>query len=47
MHYPTTLNEKLFASKLDSWYNWYLTKDGVDQYAINSLISQNIKRKMC
>ena len=24
----TTPNEKLFASKLSSWYTWYLTKDG-------------------
>ena len=37
MHNFTTQNEKLFAVKLDSWYNWYLTKDGVGHYAINSL----------
>ena len=24
IHDSTTPNEKLFASKLDSWYNWYL-----------------------
>ena len=34
----TTLNEKLFAGRLDSWYNWYLTKDGIGHYAINSLL---------
>ena len=34
----TTLNEKLFASKLSSWYTWYLAKDGVAHYASNSLL---------
>ena len=34
----TTSHEKLFAGKLDSWYNWYLTKDGIGHYAINSLL---------
>ena len=38
MHYTTTLNEKLFAGKLNNWYQWYLSKDGVDHYAINSLL---------
>ena len=38
MHNSTTPNEKPFASNLDSWYNWYLTKDGIGQYAINSLL---------
>ena len=30
--------KKLFASKLDSWYAWYLSKDGIGHYAINSLL---------
>ena len=38
MDNSTTPNEKIFAGKLDSWYNWYLTKDGVGHYAINSLL---------
>ena len=35
MHNSTTWKEKLFASKLDSWYKWYLSKDGIGYYAIN------------
>ena len=38
MHHFTTLNEKLFARTLSSWYPWYLTKDGINHYAINSPI---------
>ena len=38
MHNSTTPNKKLFASKLSSWYTWYLTKDWVNHYAINSLL---------
>ena len=38
MHNSTTPNEKLFAGKLRSWYYWYLTKDGIGHYAINSLL---------
>ena len=29
---------KLVASKLDQWYNWYLSRDGIGHSAINSLI---------
>ena len=47
MHNSTALNEKPFAGKLGSWHNWYLTKDGVGHYAINSLISENVKREIC
>ena len=44
MHNTTTCNEKLFAGKHDSWYNWYLSKDGISNYAINSLlIFENFK----
>ena len=38
MHNKTTWNEKNFASKIDSWYLSYLSKDGVGQYTINSLL---------
>ena len=27
MHDKTTWKEKLFASKLDNYYHWYLSKD--------------------
>ena len=45
MHNSTTTNEKLFASKLDSWYNWYLTNNGIGHYAINSLLYLRMLRK--
>ena len=38
MHNITTWNEKLFVGKLSNWYQWYLSKDGVSHYAINSLL---------
>ena len=38
MHNKTIWNEKLFAGKLDNWYHWHLSKDGVGHYAINSLL---------
>ena len=47
MHNFMTPNEELFASTLSSWYNWYLTKAGINHYAINSLIPEHIKRKIC
>ena len=37
MHNKTTWNEKLFASKLNQWYNC-LSKDGIGHYVINSLL---------
>ena len=37
MH-KTTWNEKLFVGKLNNWYQYYLSKDGVEHYAINSLL---------
>ena len=30
--------KKIFASKLNHLYHWYLSKDGVGHYAINSLL---------
>ena len=38
MHNTTIWNEKLFSSKLNVWYNWYLSKNGISNYAINSLL---------
>ena len=37
MHNTTAWNEKLFWGKLNNWYQWCLSKDGVEHYAINSL----------
>ena len=42
MHNKTTWNEKLFASKLN---HWYLSKNGVDHYTINSLLFLTITRE--
>ena len=47
MHNLTPPNERLFAGKLSSWYNWYLTKDGVNLYAINSLLYLRTIREKC
>ena len=49
MHNIITPNEILFASKLCSSFTWYLTKDGVNHYAINTLLylrtlTENVKR---
>ena len=38
MHNTTTWNETLFASKLDSWYNYYLSNNGIGHHATNSLL---------
>ena len=38
MHNKTTWNEKPFVGKLNNWYQWYLSKDGIVHYAINSLL---------
>ena len=38
MHNITTQNEKLFTGKLSSSFTWYLTKEGVNHYAINTLL---------
>ena len=43
MYNTTTWNEKLFVGKLNAWYNWYLSKNGISNYAINSLIFENTK----
>ena len=38
LHNQTTLNEKLFAAKIEDWYHWYLSEKGVGHYAINSML---------
>ena len=38
MHNKTTWDEKLFVGKVSDWYQWYLIKEGVQNYAINSLL---------
>ena len=45
MHNFTTPNEKLFAGKLSSRYTCYLTKDGINHYAINSLLYLRMLRE--
>ena len=48
IHSKTTWNKKLFASKLNVWYHWYLSKDGVGHYAKNiSFDFNNDNRKTC
>ena len=38
MNNKMTWNERLFAGNLNHWYHWYLSKDGVGHYTINSLL---------
>ena len=47
VHNKTTWNEKLFASKLNFWYHWHLSKDGVSHHAINSHLFLTMTRKIC
>ena len=45
MHKKTAWNEKIFSGKLDHWYHWYLSKDGVGHYAIISLLYLTMTRE--
>ena len=45
MHNITTPNERLFAGKLSSSFTWYSTKEGVNHYAINSLLYLGMLRE--
>ena len=45
MHNITIPNERLFAGKLSSSFTWYLTKEGVNHYAINSFLYQRMLRE--
>ena len=38
MHNTTSWHEKTFAGKLNHWFEWYLHKDGVGHYMINSVL---------
>ena len=38
MHNKITWNEKLLVGKLNNWFKWYLTKERVQHYTINSLL---------
>ena len=37
LHNKTTWNKRLFGGKLIYWFNWYLSKESVVHYAINSM----------
>ena len=41
MHNTTIPNEKLFAGKLSTAFTWYVNRNGVNHYAINSLLYLN------
>ena len=45
MHNKTTWNEKQFVGTLNNWYQWYLSKDGVEHYAINALLYITTKKE--
>ena len=38
VHNKTACNEKIFVGKLNNSCHWYLSKDGVDHYAMNSVL---------
>ena len=38
MHNTTPQNEQLFAGELSTTFTWYVNKNGVHHYAINSLL---------
>ena len=37
--------KKIFASKVTHWFHWYLAKDRVGHYAINSLLYSMLSKK--
>ena len=45
MHNTTTWNENLFIGKLNNWFQWYLSQDGVGSYAINTLLYLRMLRE--
>ena len=48
MYNITTPHERLFAGKLSSSFVWYLTKNGVHHYAINTLLHlRTLREKIC
>ena len=40
MHNTTTSNERLFTGELSTSFTWYINKNGVNHYAIISLLYQ-------
>ena len=38
MHNTISWHEKIFAGKIHHWFEWYLHKDGVGHFAINSVL---------
>ena len=38
LHNTTTMNKKIYAGKVHTWFQWYLSKDGVNYYVINSVL---------
>ena len=47
MHNMTTWNEKILANRIHVWFEWSLSKDGVDHYAINSVLFLTSIREKC
>ena len=47
MHNKTTWNEKLFVVKFNNCYQWYLTKERVEHYAINSILYIATMKEKC
>ena len=45
MHKITTPNERLFAGKLGFTFTWYLTKEGINHFAINTLLYLRTSRE--
>ena len=48
MHNTASWHERIFVGKLNHWYEWYLHKDGVGHYAIDSILYlTTIREKNC
>ena len=45
MHNKTTWNKKHFVGKLNNWYQWSLTKEVAQHYAINFLLYITMMRE--
>ena len=45
MHNITTVNERLLAGERSTAYTWYVNKNGVHHYDINSLLYLRTLRK--
>ena len=47
MHNTTTPNERLFTGEFSIAFTWYVNKNGVNHYAINSLLYLRTLRGKC